>query len=134
MAKKKVVLHFPEESVEKPVTYHLVKDYSLIPNILRAQIDENEGTLVVDLQGSAEQIDRGIAFLKEQGVGIQEAIQDLVINRDQCVDCGSCTGVCKPGALAIGPDDWALNFDLEKCVFCELCINTCPTRAIKVQF
>lgn len=134
MAKKKFVLHFPEESVEKPVTYHLVKDYNLIPNILRAQIDENEGTLVVDIQGSTEQIDKGIAFLRDQGVGIQEAIQDLVINRDRCVDCGSCTGVCKPGALAIGPDDWKLDFDLDKCIFCELCINTCPTRAIKVQF
>lgn len=134
MAKKKYVLHFPEESVEKPITYHLVKDFNLIPNILRAQIDENEGTLVVDLTGSAEQIDKGIGFLKEQGVGIQEAIQDLTIDPNRCVDCGACTGVCKPGALAIEPNDWRLDFDLEKCIFCELCINTCPTRAIKVQF
>lgn len=135
MAKKKFVLHFPEETVDKPLTYHLIKDFNLIPNILRAQIDENEGTLVMDLQGSIEQIDKGVEYLKDQGIGIQEAIQDLVINSDLCVDCGSCTGVCRPGALAIGPDDdWKLDFDLDKCIFCELCINACPTRAIKVQF
>jgi len=134
MAKKKIVLHFPEESIEKPITYHLVKDFDLVPNILRAQIDENEGTLVMDIQGSPEQIEKAIDFLKEQNVSIQEAIKDIVVNKDQCVDCGSCVGVCRPGALLIGPDDWKLNFDHEKCVFCELCINTCPVKAIKVEF
>lgn len=134
MAKKKLVLHFPEESIEKPFTYHLVKDYELIPNILRAQIDENEGTLVVDLEGAKEQIEKGIEFLRQQNVGVQEAIKDLTINREQCVDCGSCAGVCRPGALVIGPDDWKLVFEHDKCVFCELCINTCPVGAIRVQF
>jgi len=134
VAKKKIVLHFPEESIEKPLTYHLVKDFDLVPNILRAQIDENEGTLVMDLQGSLEQIDKAIDFLKEQHVSVQEALKDIIVDRDQCVDCGSCTGVCRPGALTMGPNDWRLNFDNEKCVFCELCINACPVRAIKVQF
>lgn len=133
MAKKKIVLHFPEESIEKPLTYHLVKDFDLIPNILRAQIDENEGMLVMDLEGASEQIQKGIAFLKEQNVSIQEAVKDIIVDRDRCVDCGSCTGVCRPGALTIG-SDWTLVFDQEKCVFCQLCINACPARAIKVQF
>ncbi len=133
MAKKKIVLHFPEESIEKPLTYHLVKDYDLIPNILRAQIDENEGMLVMDLEGAPDQIQEGIAFLKEQNVGIQEAVKDIIVDRGQCVDCGSCTGVCRPGALAMG-SEWELIFDQEKCVFCQLCINACPVRAIKVQF
>lgn len=135
MAKKKIVLHFPEESIEKPLTYHLVKDFDLVPNILRAQIDENEGTLVMDLEGKRDQIEKGIAFLREQNVGVQEALKDLIINRDQCVDCGSCTSVCRPGALTTGSEhDWKLVFDHDKCVFCDLCINACPTRAIKVRF
>lgn len=134
MAKRKIVLHFPEESIEKPLTYHLVKDYDLVPNILRAQIDEHEGTLVMDLRGTPEQIEQGIEFLKEQNIAIQEAVKDIIVDKDQCVDCGSCAGVCRPGALAIGPDDWKLAFDQDKCVFCELCINTCPVRAIKVEF
>ena len=134
MAKRKLVLHFPEESIEKPITYHLVKDYDLIPNILRAHIDENEGTLVMDLKGSAEQIEKGIAFLKEHNVRIQEAVKDITIDRDLCVDCGACTGVCRPEALTIGPEDWKLDFDNDKCIFCELCINTCPVRAIKLTF
>lgn len=134
MAKKKIVLHFPEESIDKPLTYHLVKDYGLIPNILRAQIDENEGTLVMDLEGPLDQIEKGIEFLKEQRVDIQEAIKDIVVNREVCVDCGSCTGVCRPGALVMDTDDWTLIFDQEKCIFCQLCINTCPVKAIKLMF
>ncbi|HEY3373565.1 MAG TPA: NIL domain-containing protein [Candidatus Aquicultor sp.] len=135
MAKKKIVLHYPEERVESPTTYHLVKDFDLVPIILRAQIDENEGTLVVDLEGSPEQIAKGIEYLREQNIRVQEAIKDIVVDTERCVSCGSCTGVCRAGALTIGAQsDWNLVFDQEKCVFCELCINTCPIRAIKVQF
>jgi ferredoxin len=135
MAKRKIVLHYPEERIEKPTTYHLVKDFDLIPSILRAQIDENEGTLVIDLEGDPEQIEKGIEYLREQNIRVQEAIKDIVVNTDACVNCGSCTGVCRPGALTIGAQsDWMLVFDQDKCVFCELCINTCPVRAIRVQF
>ncbi|MBS3909493.1 MAG: 4Fe-4S binding protein [Actinobacteria bacterium] len=134
MAKKKIVLHFPEESIGKPITYHLVKDYGLIPNILRAKIDENEGTLVMDLEGPKEKIGEAIEFLKEQHVTVEEAIKDIVVDRVICVDCGSCVGVCRPGALSINVDDWTLLFDQEECNFCQLCIDTCPVRAIKLMF
>jgi ferredoxin len=134
VAKKKYVLHFPGESVEKPVTYHLVKDFDLVPNILRAQIDESRGTLVIDLQGDRENIEKGIAFLKENNIGVEEAIKDIAIDPDKCVNCGACSGVCRPGALTVDKGSWLLNFDQDKCVFCELCITTCPVQAIKVKF
>jgi ferredoxin len=134
VAKKKYVLHFPGESVEIPITYHLVKDFDLVPNILRAQIDESRGMLVMDLQGDREQIEKGIAFLKENNIGVEEAIKDIVIDSDKCVNCGSCSGVCRPGALTVDTDTWLLNFDQSKCVFCELCITTCPVQAISVKF
>lgn len=135
MAKRKLVLHFPEESVSKPITYHLVKDFDLVINILRAQIDENEGMLVVDLEGDPEQIEKGIDYIREHGVVVQEAIKDIIVDTEACVSCGSCTGVCRPGALSMGAEgDWELVFDQERCVFCELCIKTCPIKAIRVQF
>jgi ferredoxin len=134
VAKKKYVLHFPGESVEKPVTYHLVKDYNLIPNILRAQIDESKGTLVIDLQGDKTDIEKGIEFLKDSNIGVEEAIRDIVIDPDRCVNCGSCSGVCRSGALTVDKESWLIDFNQDKCVFCELCITTCPVRAIRVKF
>ena len=39
MKKVKVVLRFPEKTVETPVTYHLIVEYGIRVNILRASID-----------------------------------------------------------------------------------------------
>ena len=46
-------MYFPAGNVTKPVTYHLVKDYDLIINILHADISLNKvGKLTVDITGT----------------------------------------------------------------------------------
>ncbi len=35
---KKLMLYFPECETEKPIVYHLVKDYDLMINIYRARV------------------------------------------------------------------------------------------------
>lgn len=135
MAKRKVVLTFPPERVTQPIAYHLVKDFDLIINILRAEIYEEEtGRMVLDLEGDAEKIEQGIAYLKSQDVKVQEAARDILLDENRCVDCGACTGVCLPGALSLNKETWKLEFEKEKCVFCELCVRSCPVQAIQVKF
>ncbi|MBU1767268.1 MAG: NIL domain-containing protein, partial [Candidatus Omnitrophica bacterium] len=57
MEKRRLVLTFPASLVGEPITYKLVKDYDIIINILKAQItQEEEGKLVVDLQGNANNL------------------------------------------------------------------------------
>ncbi|HSW57814.1 MAG TPA: NIL domain-containing protein, partial [Dehalococcoidales bacterium] len=61
---KKVVLHFPRRIVDKPILYHLIKDFSLVFNILKATINpEAEGLMVVELKGERTNFDKGIQFL-----------------------------------------------------------------------
>ena len=49
---KKVLLLFPKSETEKPIVYHLVKDYDLEVNIFRAKVTADEfGYLVLDLTG-----------------------------------------------------------------------------------
>lgn len=135
MARKKVVLSFPPEQVTKPITYHLVSDYGLVINILRAEIREQEqGRMVLGLEGDEEKIEEGIKFLEEQRVKVQEAAQDITLDEEKCVDCGACIAVCLPQALRLNSQTWKLEFDKEKCVFCELCVKACPLQIIKVQF
>ena len=58
---KKFFLYFPKCETEKPIVYHLVKDYNLIINIFRAKVTpEEEGYLVLDITGSQVHIDQGI--------------------------------------------------------------------------
>lgn len=133
--KKKVVLTFPAETVNKPITYHLVKDFGLVTNILRAEISEGEtGLMVLDLTGPAGQVEEGLGYLKELQVEVQEAARDILLSEEKCVDCGACTAVCKPRALTLEPVSTELAFDKDKCIFCELCVTACPTRAIAVAF
>jgi len=133
MARKKVVLTFPPEIVAQPITYHLVKDYDLVINILRAEIYEEEtGRMVLELDGDEGKIKDGLAYLESQGVQVQEAARDITLDEEKCIDCGACTAVCLTDALAIGPEDWKLKFDKEKCILCELCVNACPLQIIKV--
>lgn len=135
MARKRVDLTFPPDQVNKPITYHLVKDYDLITNILRARVDEGEeGRLLVELTGEPEKIAAGIGFLESQNVSVEEAARDISLDEDQCVNCGACTAVCKPGALRLDPKTLELVFDKDACVFCGACVKACPLRIIEVAF
>lgn len=136
MAKKKVVLTFPPELSESPLTYHLVKDFDLAINILKAKITPGEeGKLVVELSnGAEEKIQAGIDFLKEKGVFVEPVSKEIVFNEAECINCGSCTAVCHPKALNISSPDWKLKFDKELCIVCESCVKACPMQIIRVSF
>ncbi len=136
MAKKRVVLTFPPELTEKPITYHLVKDFDLAINILRAKITPGEeGKLVLELSnGSEEMIKKGLDFLVQQGVGVEAVSKEISFTDEDCIHCGACTAVCQPGALQIDPDTGRLHFEKERCIVCELCVPACPLGIIKVLF
>lgn len=135
MPRKRLDLTFPPRQSLKPVIYHLVKDYELVPNILRAQIQTGqEGRMVLEVTGTKEDLASGIDFLESQGLQVNEAASDICLDEDLCVTCGLCTAVCKPGALVLSPGDYDLVFDKDKCVYCEACVVACPRRAITLTF
>ena len=69
----RVQLDYPLEQVMEPIIYHLVTDYQLIPNIRRANIDVHTGgMLVLQLDGTRENLDAGIAFLRGLGITVTE--------------------------------------------------------------
>lgn len=133
MTKKRLDLTFPPRQSLKPVVYHLVKDYDIVPNILRAQIQpEQEGRMLVEVTGAKEAIAQGIGFLEAQGLTVREAASDIRLDEDRCVTCGLCTAVCRPKALVLSGED--LVFDKDRCVYCEACVVACPRRAISLTF
>lgn len=134
MSRKRVDLTFPPGVSLKPVIYHVVRDYDVVPNIMRAQIQPgSEGRMLVELTGSNERLAEAIGFLKDQGLDVREAASDIRHDLDLCVHCGLCTSVCRHGALTLGADA-RLVIDREKCVYCEACVPVCPRRAIRLEF
>lgn len=134
MKKKKLVLSFPEKSVTKPITYKLVKEFDLEFNILRAEITPDvEGKMLIELKGTDEKINDAVEYLESSGITVQEAAKDIIIDKENCVDCGECTAVCITQALYLDAKTKKLIFKKDKCILCELCLDCCPVRAIKVN-
>lgn len=132
--KIKVTMYFPAGHVTKPITYHLVKDYDLVINILHADISLSKvGKLTVDISGEEENIVAGLKFIEEQGIQYKLFTKTIIWQEDNCIHCGACTAVCPSGALEMDKNDWSLTFDKEKCLVCELCVKACPLRVMNVS-
>jgi ferredoxin len=136
MAARKIVLSFPKEKIDKPIVYRLIKDFDLVFNIMKASITpDQEGHMVLELSGEKSEIDKGLKYLKDQGVSIQPLSKDIKVNWDKCTQCGACVSICPTDALYIKDrKTMEVAFDPEKCIACELCIRPCPPRAIEVHF
>ena len=135
MISKKIVLHFPKRLVDEPIVYKLVKEYDLKFNILKASVTpQEEGLMVLELSGKAENYDKGVEYLKSCGVKIQSLSHDVMRNEVKCTDCGVCIPICPVEALVVEPKTRKVNFDSKKCIACELCVKICPTRAMEVHF
>jgi len=129
-----LILRFPKTEVEKPIVCYLSKDYDLTFNILNATIlPRKEGIMVLELSGPIKNFREGVQYLKNQGVQVQNASQEVKRITKKCTHCGACIAVCPTGALAIQRPEMFVDFDEKKCSICELCIPTCPTRAMEVR-
>jgi ferredoxin len=136
MSACKIVLNFPKDKIDKPIVYKLIKEFGLVFNIMKASITpDQEGHMVIELTGEAAEINKGIDYLKGQGVKVEPLSKDIKVNWDKCVQCGACVSICPTAALYIKDrKTMEVAFDSEKCIACELCIRPCPPRAIEVHF
>lgn len=135
METRRVVLRFPRQLVDQPITSKLVRDYDLEFNILRADIThDSEGVLVLGLTGTKSHLDKALAWARSQGVEVQPLSKDIVRSEKRCTHCGACINVCPTGALAIDLQTREVSFNSNRCVACELCVPACPFRAMEVAF
>ena len=66
---KKLMLFFPKCECEKPIIYHLVKDYDLVVNVFRAKVvDTTTSSFVFELTGAPDKIDSFLALMRELGL------------------------------------------------------------------
>ncbi|HIE35975.1 MAG TPA: 4Fe-4S dicluster domain-containing protein [Candidatus Omnitrophica bacterium] len=135
MVSKRIVLHFPQNLVDKPIICKLAKDYNLEFNILKASVTpKEEGLLVLELSGEEKKYNQGIDYLKNVGVKVQLLRQDVVRDEERCVHCGVCVPLCPGGALVIEESSRKVEFFQDKCIACELCVKICPHKAMTVKF
>ena len=132
MSPKRIVLRFGADISDKPVIYRLVKDFNLVVNIVKANVNpRKEGTMVLEITG--EQWGSGLDYLRSQGVAVQDLNQEIIRNEEKCVMCGACTAICPTGALFLERPSMEVHFDGDHCIVCQLCLKVCPMRAMEVS-
>ena len=78
MARKQVMFTFPEELVKEPIIYNLGQQFQVIPNIRRADISENKGWVVLEMEGEEADIEEGITWLTSKGIRVDPVIGDII--------------------------------------------------------
>ena len=84
MQKKRYVLKFPPQSGDQPFSYHLVKDFDIRINILRAEVWPGKtGSLVLELEGTTTNLKNGIAYLQENQVSCEPLNKKITWNQER---------------------------------------------------
>jgi ferredoxin len=133
--KKRLVLSFPANMVDIPLTYRLIKDYDVIVNILNADITPGrEGKLLVELKAPRENIDNAVSYIHSLNINCDPVNKSIHLNEDKCIHCGSCSAVCFADALTMDRISRELIFRPDKCIACELCLKACPLQLFELNF
>jgi ABC-type methionine transport system ATPase subunit len=76
--KIRVKLTFPQHLIKEPVLFTMAKRYDVIPNIRRARVTDTVGEMVLELEGTEENLENGVKSLKEQGVEVELIEGDII--------------------------------------------------------
>ena len=78
MAKQRVKFTFRQDLIKIPVIYELGKQYNIVTNIRRADVTEDRGWVILELEGDLGEIERGLAWVASQGVRVDPVQGDIV--------------------------------------------------------
>jgi L-aspartate semialdehyde sulfurtransferase ferredoxin len=72
----KIRLHltFPDNLIRDPIIWRLGRQYDIITNIRRANVEEDVGWVILELEGAEEALEQGIAWMDEVGVQVDRLV------------------------------------------------------------
>jgi ABC-type methionine transport system ATPase subunit len=78
MGKQRVKFTYSTEKVPLPIIYQLGHQFEVVTNIRRADVRENMGWVVLELEGPDEEIERGVQWVSSQGVRVDPVGGDVI--------------------------------------------------------
>ena len=78
MDKQRVKFTFPTALVTQPIIYNLGRKFEVITNIRRADVRDEMGWVILELEGANDEIQRGVAWVSSLGVRVDPIAGDVV--------------------------------------------------------
>ena len=69
-------LTLPDHLLQEPVLYRVGKEFDVVTNIRRANIDEHMAWVILEMEGSDEAVQSAVAWLADQGIAIDRLRED----------------------------------------------------------
>lgn len=79
MPLRRVTFTFKTDLIQRPVIYELGKKFEIVTNIRRAEVGQDNGWVVLELEGTLDEIDRGLAWVVELGVDVSPLDGDILV-------------------------------------------------------
>jgi hypothetical protein len=78
MDKLRVKFTFVESLIKEPIIWKLGREFEVVTNIRRADVQADRGWVILELEGERGEIDRGLDWVRDQGVRIDPVYEDIV--------------------------------------------------------
>ena len=78
MSTRRVRLTFEPDLVKEPIIYRLGHEFRVTTNIRMADVDEQVGWVILELEGDAGEIDRSLEWAQSRGVRVDPLAGDVV--------------------------------------------------------
>lgn len=76
--REKIYLTYPTELIKEPLIYLVGKRFDVITNIRGANVSETMGLVALELDGVAAEVERAVAWLREQGVQVEPIEKNVI--------------------------------------------------------
>jgi hypothetical protein len=78
MASRRVLFTFPPEKIKEPIIYNLGQKFGVVTNIRRADVTDNKGWVMLEIEGDDKDIEHGLAWVTSKGVRVDPASGDIL--------------------------------------------------------
>ncbi len=69
-------LTFPRHLIDEPLIYRLGREFDVITNVRRANVDDTVAWVILEVGGAEDEVSRAVAWLAEQGVQVDRIRED----------------------------------------------------------
>ncbi|MBK9383984.1 MAG: NIL domain-containing protein [Planctomycetes bacterium] len=71
MNRRRLHCSFPQRLIKEPLLYNLGRNFSVVPNIRKAEVDAELAVMVLELEGNPQDLDAAVKWLREKGANVE---------------------------------------------------------------